>query len=158
MVILSLDNATVNCGYALFEDGKLLASGVLKAPAGKLVDKRLELIRDGILGLIARYKVEHIVFEDTMLVQKGHNNLQTFKKLCWLQGMIAAICFEQDIDYTIYLPSEWRSKIGFLKGQSQKREVQKQKAIEFVQNTYSKDVTDDEAEAICIGHTYCQNV
>ena len=154
MKVLAMDNATVVCGYSIYDGGNLVASGVLTANARKHIDERLLTLRSGILGLIDAYEIEHIVFEDTMLTQKGHNNLQTFKKLCWLQGMIAAICFERNIGYSVYLPSEWRSKIGFLKGHSQKREDQKRLAIEYVKENYRKEVTDDEAEAICIGRAF----
>lgn len=151
MILLALDNATIACGWAVFEGDKLRASGVLKASPKQHIDERLKWLRNEILGLVNTNAVDHVVFEDTMLTQKGHNNLQTFKKLCWLQGMIAAICFEKGISCNTYMPSEWRSKIGFLKGRSLTREAQKQVAIDFVKARFGKEVTDDEAEAICLG-------
>lgn len=154
MKILALDNATVNCGYAIYNGSKLTDSGVLTASKSKHIDERLEVLRSGILGLITAHNIEQIVFEDTMLTARGHNNLQTFKKLCWLQGMIVGICFEKKINYYIYLPSSWRSNIGFLKGHNLNRETQKKLAIDFAKKQYCKDVTDDEAEAICIGHSH----
>ena len=56
---------------------------------------------------------------------------------------------------------EWRQEMGFLKGKERKREDQKQKAVDFVNETFglnlhfvkgskSKKQDDDIAEAICI--------
>ncbi len=159
MAILALDNATVKTGYAVFDsvDGKLLGSGVLTANKSKDIDTRLADLRGQIEGLISMWDVKEVAFEDTMYIQKGHNNLQTFKKLCWLQGMIVAICLQRGIKYSVFLPSEWRSRIGFLKGHDVRRDVQKQMAIDFVIKKYHIEVTDDEAEAICIGHSHLQN-
>ena len=68
---------------------------------------------------------------------------------------------EQGYDIEFLDVDKWRQEMGFLKGKERKREDQKQKAIDyvnekfgldlyFVYNSKSKKQDDDIAEAICI--------
>ena len=95
-------------------------------------------------------------------------NLKTGKDLCILQGAILSLCFKYNIPYKFYAPSSWRSVIGTYDGtrQGMKREVQKQKAVDKVNEVYNlnfiynktetktKHTDDDKAEAICLALAY----
>ena len=91
-----------------------------------------------------------VVFEDI----SQRNNVKTLIKLSRLQGMIMNICYEQDKDFLIYAPTTWRSIIGIPQGSQHKREELKKMAIDFIQQTYGIEVSDDVAESICIGLAY----
>ena len=58
-----------------------------------------------------------------------------------------------EIGCVILKPTEWRKACGFKQGRV-KREQLKQQAIDFVKDVYHLQVTDDEADAICIGSAY----
>ena len=120
--------------------------------------------------IIINNKIDHIVFEDVPVT--NHNNLKTGKDLCILQGSILSLCFKHNIEYSFYAPSAWRSIIGLYDGTrlGMKRDIQKQKAIDFVNKIYglnfiynatetkSRFTDDDKAEAICIALAYIKSI
>lgn len=149
MITLALDTATHSCGYAVFDGVSPICWGVLKEK-DKLLGKRLSGLYGSILQLVRKYGVDHIVFEDTNELR----NVQTLKKLCYLHGIVMAICFQENISYSSMLPSEWRKRLSFKTGSSvgQTRDVQKQLALDYVQMIMGYDVDcDDTAEALCLG-------
>jgi len=85
-------------------------------------------------------------------IQK-QSNAETFKKLAYCQATILLWCYWNELKYTILPPSHWRKtlkdKYGLGFGTS--RAEQKKKAQELVKQVYGKDVSQDEADAICIG-------
>lgn len=96
-----------------------------------------------------------MVFEDIQL-QMG--NVETYKKLAYVQAITMYWCEKQGIEYHVMSPSHWRK---ILKDEydivwGRKRAEQKQAALNFVENKYGKDpnITSDSADAICIGLTY----
>lgn len=151
MKILALDNATKKCGYAILNDARPLCYGVFEEN-DKSLDTRLKGLYRKIKRLVMLHKVDMIVCEDNY----SHTNIQVLKGLCLLEGIILAIGFDFDIPVKRILASEWRKKIGFKTGENvaQKREIQKQFAIDFVNLQLGAKVTsDDVAEAICIGYS-----
>ena len=56
------------------------------------------------------------------------------------------------------IEDENEEKIGIKTGRGVKRESLKTKDIEFVRENYGLDVNDDEADAICIGHSVVQQL
>ena len=73
---------------------------------------------------------------------------------------LSGVCFLFDnhfpavvaVDYDIVAPSHWRSVLGGSWGR--KRDEQKQHAIEYVKDVLDKDVSSDEADALCIGLSF----
>ena len=90
----------------------------------------------------------NVVFEDV----QNQQNENTYKKLSRVQGAIIAWCEIQGVDYDIVAPSHWRSVLGGSWGR--KRDEQKQHAIEYVKDVLDKDVSSDEADALCIGLSF----
>ena len=65
-----------------------------------------------------------------MIIFEGiqqQSNVETFRKLAMVQAAILLLCYNLDIKYMIYSPSEWRSMNGG--GYGRKREDQKVAAI-----------------------------
>lgn len=148
MRILSVDQSTTKTGYALFADGDLRTYGVI---ASKSKDSlvRMRDMCSQIQGLIKKYKPSLLVIEKVSL----HSSVPTLVSLANLQGAIFQMCYEKDIAYVLYAPSTWRRIIGILGGKL-KREDYKKRAIAFVENSYGVTVSDDCAEAICMGLAY----
>ena len=135
-MILGLDMTTKKTGYCvMYKSGDLKDFGVLRTD-GLDIRERIKQLNIKIKDLIINNNIKHIVFEDVPIT--NHNNLKTGKDLCILQGAILSLCFENDVDFTFYAPSSWRSKIGLYDGTrlGMKREIQKNKAIEKVNNMF----------------------
>lgn len=78
-------------------------------------------------------------------------NIQTFKVLAEVFGVIYELCYELKIPVEAVLSSTWRKTLNF---KSKKRDDQKREAQKYVQTKYSIKATQDESDAICIGAHY----
>lgn len=78
----------------------------------------------------------------------------TYKKLAHVQGALIVTCIENNIPYKIVPPATWRSSCG-VKGKV--RSEYKPAAQKHVLDKYGLNVTDDVADAICIGEYGTKN-
>lgn len=147
--ILSLDQSLNTTGWAIFsENGKLFESGIFTTTKSYKESKKLFELFTFVSDMCGKNEIETIVFED---IQNQCND-NTYKKLAHVQGCLMTYCEIADIDYIIYPSSHWRSVIGGTWGK--KRDEQKQQAVYLVSDIFNKDVSSDEADAICIGYAY----
>ena len=152
MRLLALDQASRTSGYAIFIDGKLEKFGKI-VTEHESIGERLHHIRESVAKLIADYDITHIAFEDIQLQQtvngqQAVNNVQTFKILAEVFGVIYELAIALDLPCAIILASTWKSTL-LIKGV--RRDEQKRNAQAFAQTTYNIKCTQDEADAICIG-------
>lgn len=100
---------------------------------------------------------EFIIEENPdIVVMEGvtyQRNSAVMTELAQFQGVIIGACLKHGIDYYIYYPSTWRRYVGILKG-NQGREELKKAAMKWVSQKFRVQVTEDVAEAICIGKAY----
>lgn len=141
--ILALDQASKTSGYSVFKDGKLHTYGKFTFEDEDL-GERLCKIKNKILELISEHEIDELIFEDIQL----QSNVQTFKVLAEVYGLIDQLASELKIPHQSYLASSWKSQLG-IKGKD--RAEQKRNAQKYVMNTYNVKCTQDEADAICIG-------
>ena len=145
--ILALDQASKVSGYAVFqEDGKLITHGKFVAEDDDIGD-RLVFIRQQVLNLIKQFDISYVVMEDI----QQQDNVQTFKILAEVFGVIYETLTEINMPNSAVLASEWKST---LKIKGTKRPEQKRNAQLYVANTYNIKATQDECDAICIGTHY----
>lgn len=151
MKILSLDLSSKSSGYAVFEDNLLLDSGCITSASTDVI-KRIYVMRDKIQEILKQYNIDKVVLEE---VRPDFQNAHTYKILTWVQAAIVFATYDvnKKIEIEYLQASSWRSKIGIKTGRGVKRESLKTKDIEFVRENYGLDVNDDEADAICIGHS-----
>ena len=145
-IILALDQASQTTGYAIYEDKSLKKVGkftILNADFGC----RLNKFRDKIQDLIQEFNVNEVVFEEIQLQQ----NVDTFKKLAMVYGNLLELLTALKLPYHIISSNTWKSKCGIKKT---KREQENKDARAFVENTYGIKVTEDEADAVCIGYAH----
>ena len=152
MRLLALDQASRVTGYAIFIDGKLETYGKIVTEQTE-VGERLFTIREKISKLIADYGIDKIAFEDIQLQktvngQEVINNVQTFKVLAEVFGVVYELAVSLELPYSVVLASTWKSTLQ-IKGKQ--RDEQKRNAQAFAQTTYGIKCTQDEADAICIG-------
>lgn len=81
-------------------------------------------------------------------MQTQVNNVQTFKVLAEIFGVTQEYLAEHQYCYHIVSSNTWKSKLG-IKGK--RREEQKKNAQAYVLEHYNKKVSQDNADAICIG-------
>ena len=85
--LLALDQASITSGYSIWHDGELKAYGKFTFNDSD-IGIRLLNIRNKVLELIQENDINEIVFEDIQLQTNVTNNVQTFKVLAEVFGII----------------------------------------------------------------------
>lgn len=145
--ILALDQASKNTGYAIFVNNQYSTHGLIQSSSSDL-GVRLKHLRDELTVLILNNNINEVIFEDIQLQENVGNNVATFKTLAEVMGVIVELLTELNVPYRSVLSSEWRKR---LKINGSSRKIQKEKAQTYVRNKYSLNVSEDEADALCIG-------
>lgn len=143
MRILAFDQASRTSGYAVFDDDKLVDYGKFTFEDTDF-GMRLLRIRERVDTLIEKYQPNKVYFEDIQL----QDNVETFKKLAEVFGVIDELLTEKDMPHEAILSVTWKSALN-IKGKL--RADQKRNAQKWVINTYNIKPTQDECDAICIG-------
>ena len=141
--LLALDQASRTTGYAIYQDDKLIKYNKFTFDDSDF-GVRLLKIRNKIDNLIKEYNIDEVVFEDIQLQE----NVETFKKLAEVFGVVYELISEKQLPYYIVLASSWKSTLS-IKGKH--RAEQKKNAQKWVEETYNIKPTQDECDAICIG-------
>lgn len=144
MIYLAIDQSSNISGYSVWRDKELLEWGKVQFE-GEFINRVLEL-KSWMLSKIEEYEEENI--EVVVEEIQEQSNAQTFKKLAMLQGAILVALTEVEIKYHLVYASQWKSYAN-IKGKN--RTQQKQNTQQYVLEKYGKKVTQDEADAICIG-------
>jgi Holliday junction resolvasome RuvABC endonuclease subunit len=150
MRLLALDQSLNTTGVAIFDDDKLIKYGTFEIKSNQELGKRLTQFLENLDKLYAAYHFDAVAYEDIQL-QMG--NVETYKKLAYIQAMILFWCEKNEKKLYCLSPSHWRKVLKEKYGMSwgRKRAEQKQTAIDFIQECYEKEVDSDTADAICIG-------
>ena len=151
--ILAIDQATFVSGWAIFDDKKLTQYGTFSSTGGTSVE-RIEIIRQWLASMIELWNPDRIAIEDIHMQsfggEKGYGNesVTTFKTLAHLQGVLINYFFINDIKYDIIHSATWRE---FCQIKGVHRVDKKRSAQLKIKDWYDVTVTQDEADAICIG-------
>ena len=149
MIILGLDLSTKASGYSVFEDDKLIDYGCINAGSANLFNRIDKMVVE-IEKLFGKYEFNHVYIE-SVYPEDVHNNQNVFDALKYLQGFILHLLNKYNLPHTFYAASEWRAKCGIQTGRGIKRDILKERDIQFVRDQFGLDVNDDIADAICIG-------
>ena len=144
---LALDQSSRITGYAVFENAKLIDYGKFSVN-DEDIGVRLMKIRQEVEHLIKQHEVEEVIFEDIQLQGNVANNVQTFKALAEVFGVIYELVTELNLPNTAILASSWKSTLQ-VKGRT--RPEQKRNAQALIEKTFNIKPTQDECDAICIG-------
>lgn len=148
MKVLSFDQSTRVSGWAYFEDGKYICSGVIDMNRSQLeTDKRSFAMAKEIWKIIKKYNPHEIVIENV----QQQSSPSTVIVLARLAGMIIGYAEAHNINVHILLPSQWRKALGYSQGAKVKRQELKQQSINYVNNNFGLNLSEDECEAICEG-------
>lgn len=151
--ILALDQATNTTGWCIFDNKELIAYGKINFTQADPIE-RISKVRGWLLNMFENWKPDKVALEDIQLQKfsgkNGHTEgaVTTYKVLAQLQGVLATTCFDKGISYSIVHTATWRSHCKIV---AKSRADQKRAAQIYVAKKYEKNVTQDEADAICIG-------
>lgn len=145
--LLALDQASKVTGWAIFEDGELKSYGKISLDDPN-TDIRLVQLRQSIQTLVADYNIDEVIFEDIQQQNNVANNVQTFKVLAEVYGVVSELLQELQIPHSTVLAASWKSTLG-IKGRT--RAEQKKNAQLYVEQNYGIYVIQDIADAVCIG-------
>lgn len=156
-IVLSLDQSTTATGWGMFVEGNLEDYGVYK-PSGdrnERIEKTRNWAKEKIEEILTEENIElHLILEDIQM----QRNVETFKSLAHLQGVLVNLGFQKEKSKevsknAIYYSSAWKStcRVG-----GKKRVEQKANAHKHVLKTYGVDAPEDACDAICLGehHLY----
>lgn len=158
--ILAVDQARSG-GWSVYDydKKKLLDCGDFTVGAKHDFEEFIYMITTILDPIIKKYKVDYVFFEDTQY----QTNVNTFKKLCWLQGALICWLREHNVPYGIVHPRTWQSYCN-ARGRNTKekkdkitaskslRETGKRLTIEFVAEQFGIQTDNDNlADAVCIG-------
>lgn len=153
--LLALDQSSRITGWSIFEGDKLITYNKFNAETvGSEIGKRLEYIRNKIKQIIVDNEITEVILEDIQMQGNVVNNVQTFKVLAEVFGVISELLVEMDIPQSAVLASSWKSALG-IKGRA--RAEQKKNAQNWVNTTYGVKATQDECDSICIGSYSLKN-
>ena len=149
--VLALDQASHVTGYAIFDNGMLVKYGKFQTELDDEI-ARCSLIKSWLLSMINNWKpdyigIEGIQYQDASSGQKM--GVTVFQTLARLQGILMETCFTSKVPYTVCPTNTWRHACG-VKGQS--RTDRKRSMQLLVKQWYDISVSDDESDAIGIGH------
>ena len=159
--LLALDAATNVTGYAVYDNERLVAYGTFKATAAKDTTERINEVKLWLEAAVREWNVDFVGIENIQLqgyTEHGTTQLQveTYKVLANLQGVIADILYELQIPFGFAYAVEWRKYCAV--GEGIGRENKKKQAQDKVRMWYGQDCTQDEADAICIGKYFCHRL
>jgi Holliday junction resolvasome RuvABC endonuclease subunit len=154
MRVLSFDQASAKSGFALYDDGKLVDHGAITVKE-KDAALRLNIMFTEIANKIEEYTPDLVIIEGTAL----QSNAYSLIMLAQLQGMIVGYCYKKNVKYKIVGVTTWRKALGFRQGPKVAKKELKAQAKELALKLVNEDkkVTEDEADAICIGYACVSN-
>ena len=150
MKILAFDQSSSKSGYAVFEEGKLVESGVINCSGEQDRDKRFSQMCLKIEANIVNRQPDYVVFEDISL----QTNISVVMFLARLQGFIIGVCLNHKIPFEFFKPSSWRKVLGFNQGAGVARKELKKQAKDYVKDYFGILAPEDQCEAICIGWSF----
>lgn len=148
--ILAFDQASITSGWAIFDDQRLVKYGT-HTSKGKTHFEKVAKTKFWIASMIESWQPDFVVLEDIQLQKLsagGTESVVTYKKLAALLGVLSNYLFEKNLKFEIIPSATWRSA-NSIKGKS--RTDRKKNAQLKIKEWYDVSVTNDEADAICLG-------
>lgn len=156
--ILAIDQALNVTGYSIFDNDILIKYGTTTQTKSSQPEK-IHGVKEWLACQCELWKPDLVVLEDIQLenhskeraiYDNGDNTIgiTTFKALAQLQGVLIDYLHEAKIEYIVVFSGTWR-KLLEIKG---KTKADKKKSAQLkVKEWYDISVTNDEADAICLG-------
>ena len=148
MRLIAFDQASITTGYSIFEDGKYVESGIIIKSNKIPIIERIPQMAASICAKIKESRADAVFIEGV----QTQSNQKTVVDLARLQGGIMMWCSIKNIPLKILTPAEWRKILGYKMGPKVPRAELKQQSLDYVKEHFKLvDISEDRAEAICIG-------
>lgn len=168
MYVLSVDQAR-HGGWCIFnyEEKTLVSYGVFSFDDKDCCfEQAIVQISDFICDKVYQNGIDLVVIEDINM----RKNVDSFKKLAWLQGALISDMERNEFLYTLVQPSAWQSYCG-ARGRTTKerkdgatqadtgKKASKVLSIQFVKDQFGIDTDDDNlADAVSMGWYAVNNI
>ena len=108
--ILALDAATTVTGYAIYDNGTLVNYGTYKVDKELETEQRINEVKKWLIAAIKEWEPDFIGIENIQLQEygRGQANVETYRVLANLQGVLIDTIFEACIDHDLVYAVEWR--------------------------------------------------
>ena len=146
MKLIAIDSSTTKTALANFVDGKYINVNLINMENEKEMETRIKKMALSIITYLDECLPDTIYIEETVVIR----NANTQRMLTRLQGVVYGWCLTHNCSFHTIRPTTLRKLVGIRQGRK-KREELKQEAIALINNQFSINVNDDEAEAILIG-------
>ena len=150
-MLIAFDQALNTTGYSIFKDGNLVEYDKFTTSDVSTALK-LKEFREFLEKLVEDKQPKKVAFEEIQLQQipgsTAHGNVETFKKLAYVQAILMEYLSEKGIPFEIVSSNTWKSTCG-VKGRS--RVEQKRNAQNFVLEEFGVKAIQDICDSICIG-------
>lgn len=150
--LLALDQSSKITGVAIFENGTL--QKYFKIDLDGELPYRLMRLRETVLKIIEDEAITEAAIEDIQMQNNVVNNVETFRTLAEVRGVLEELFQEKQLPYSIVLAGTWKSKLGI---RGARREQQKKAAQDYIINKYNIKPIQDICDAICIGDYVSSN-
>ena len=147
--VIALDAATRITGYSVYDNNTLVSYGTFRANDADTTE-RINEIKHWLETIIDSWEPDMVGLEN---IQLQGGNVEVYRTLANLQGVLLDLLFEKDIWCDLAYSSEWRKYCGV--GDGKGRENKKRQAQDKVEQWYGQKCTQDEADAICLGKYFC---
>jgi len=142
--VLALDNATYITGYSIFEDGKLIQHGIKEVESSTPQNLRIAYMKQWFVSMLTIWDIDSVGLENVQY----QGNPQTLITLSKLLGALEVASLEYNIEPYVVSSQTWKS---FCRVKGKNRAQDKEKAQVHVKIKYGMIVTQDAADAICLG-------
>ncbi len=147
--MISLDTSSTCTGYAVFENGQYARSGIIIPDSNPPNGDRCFSIGKKLLKFCDLEKPDIIAIEQLVSMR----NANTTRILAKLIGVVYSWHLRHPKSLYVEIPpSRWRGELGIQK--RAKRDELKSLSKKYVLDSEHVSVSDDEADAICIGLSY----
>lgn len=143
--VLALDQASHICGYAIYDDKKLITYGIFQTKTEN-EDTRIHEVKEWMISMIQSYQPDIVAIEGIQYQQSF--GVTTFQALARLQGVLIEECVSEKMPYEVCPTNTWRAYCG-VKGRT--RSDKKASMQSLVKQWFDISVSDDCADAIGIG-------
>lgn len=143
--ILALDQSSTVSGWSVYDDQRLVGYGTYECTKNKHLD-RIVNISEWLTSMIHLWQPDEVGVEETQYNQNSNHN--TFKLLSQLMGALMLTAALQECNVSTALIASWR---GHWEIKGRARADKKRSAQKRVKEKFDISVSNDEAEAICIG-------
>lgn len=135
--ILSLDQSLNGTAFCYGIDTQMIKYGTIETVKTDSYVEKIIQVRDKVSEMIDVGKIDVIAIEGIYF----GGNVEVFKKLSALYVVLQILAFEKGVKFVSAVAYEWKKHTGCMYG---KRNSQKKKSIQRVNEIYGLDISDDD--------------